>query len=799
MMRYLFCLLFCLSYYFGFGQDSLDIKMEWYKKAKSTPNLFVHFDKTIYSNNEIVYFTGYLLKLDSTAASKHHLLSVALIRDADSTVILQDKFLMQGGLAFGNITLLDKMLTGDYHFIAFTDRTINDIPEIMFTQAITIKTAIEPSFNASMKFLDEAKANDQQKKLLISVTSPEGRFLTKPITISYRYGDIKVTALADKSGQLLINLPLQSNLVNPNIYVKIKYERDSNFISTAVPQPTIKASVKFYPEGGNMVAGVGSTIGWEVLDQQKLPLRLKALLFKNNELIDTIETSIYGIGKFTLIPEANFTYKVKLMHSSLVDSAYILPKTQSSGVTITVSKAIVSDTLSIIMRSNSSHQLWIRVHNFQSCFVSVPFSMKLTTQKIKIPLTDVPKGLNTITITDTLDRPLAERIFFAHYSPNKQLDIITDKTIYKQREKINLKIKLTTPEDGIVSIACIQNSRLALRNLQDISSFTYLTNELNQLPAQLNGNPMADPKYLEEVLLVKGWRRYNWQDLMQASEKLNAFKEDSLTFNGRLTYPRKNVKINYIISFGSPRALFIPTDSIGNFHINLNQLVEKPGTRLFFLLNAPDRIKVDDNYIIKINDPYQIMNAKLAKQFNPEMPILPSTLQNNKELILKNNERSISLKEVVIGTKNDTVIGNQCGDYICPYNILNCINHVGFRGNTLPIVGHYYLKYSGLPGTVKYAGCFVPNESVFFQAKPIYLNKEFYRGDYSDPQEPAYFSTIYWNYGLVLNGKEETEVSFYSSDITGKFRIIIQGISNKDVIYGEHFFEVINNALSEKR
>jgi hypothetical protein len=540
-----------------------------------------------------------------------------------------------------------------------------------------------------------------------------------------------------------------------------------------------------------MVEGLVSTIAWEALDQQKLPLLVKAFLFKNNKIIDTIETTTYGIGKFRLMPDANSIYTVKLVHSAFKDSVYLLPKATNSGVIINVPKAVVSDTLKFFLSSKSNQQLVLRVHNFQTCFISVPINMEVPRQSFKIPLNDIPKGLVTITITDKQDRPLAERIFFAHYDSQKQLDITSDKTVYDPREKISLKVKLTTSDDNaIVSVACVQNNRLSPSTFQDISSFTYLTNELSQLPVQINGNPLADKDYMEQILLVKGWRRYNWQGLLEASEKIDAFKKDSLTFNGTITHSEKNVQIKNLISFGSPRLLLIPTDSTGNFHINLDQIIEKPGTRLWLLLNNADRLKVKDNYLIKINDPYQVMNAKLSKLFNPEIPIIPSIIENNKQLILKNNERSIRLKEVVIGSKRDGFKANDCGDYICPFNIINCVNHVGFYSNTLPVIGRKYIKYSGRPETIVYTGCYVADESIFFQVKPIYLNKEFYLGDFSEPLEPAYFSTIYWSYAHILYGKKETDISFYSSDITGKFRVVLQGISNRDVVYGEYFFEV---------
>lgn len=58
--------------------------------------------------------------------------------------------------------------------------------------------------------------------------------------------------------------------------------------------------------------------------------------------------------------------------------------------------------------------------------------------------------------------------------------------------------------------------------------------------------------------------------------------------------------------------------------------------------------------------------------------------------------------------------------------------------------------------------------------------------------EPAFFSTIYWNYGTILNKEKDTEITFYTSDITGMFKIIVQGATSNDVIYAEKRFEVKN-------
>ena len=155
------------------------------------------------------------------------------------------------------------------------------------------------------------------------------------------------------------------------------------------------------------------------------------------------------------------------------------------------------------------------------------------------------------------------------------------------------------------------------------------------------------------------------------------------------------------------------------------------------------------------------------------------------------------MKEVVITNKKDDSFNfargkigrNACGDYVCVYNILNCRNHVTDGLNTQPVVGNYYMVNGR---SIEYKECkvFARTDISFVQYKGINLPKEFYQSDYKDPNEPALFSTIYWNHATLLKANKESRLSFHTSDITGKFRIVVQGITNKDVIYAEHFFEV---------
>lgn len=792
-MRLILCfILFLFSINTVIAQTTIAQKMAWLAKTKPTSNLFVHFDKNVYTNNETVYFTGYLLKEAKIEINKHSLMAVVLVRDIDSTIIEQDKFLMQDGLSFGSITLPDSLLTGNYHFLVYTDKLINGNPEAIFNQPITLKTNIDPAIKASIKLTSD---NGKSQKVLLSVTTKDNRFLPKPATINYRYGNYQKTEKTDASGQLLIALPAQANLTDPNIYAKLSYEKDTSFISMAMPQIKNKASVKFYPEGGNLVNGLFSYVGWEVKNQQKMPVALKAFLYKDNEVIDTIETSSFGIGKFRLLPENGSNYTVKLVHSNLADSSYMLPKALDNGITLNIQNAVVQDTLKIYLRSSGISKLNFLVHNFKEEYLNIPFDMGNRIRLVKIPLANVPKGLMTLTILDSLQRPLTERMFFTHHSESENLAINTDKKSYNQREKVSLKFKLTdTDANAIVSIACVQDNRLELNKINDIESYSYLKNELNYLPVNTKGSIYKDKVYLEQILLIKGWRRYTWQDLENVKAQDTLLKSDSLVMTGLVTKSKKELTapVN-IIAFGDTKIRMLVSATNGHFNFKNPELIMEQSRKNYLFVNDNNK----NTYQFKVTDQFKNWNEKSATTILFDQPILPSILANNTDLVIKGNEKAIRLNEVVIkSNKNNSLHygkglpgSNECGDYVCSFNILNCRNHIGDYGNTQPVAGRSYHTNGTLTiyQECKTAPTIAAN---FLKFNGIHLQKQFYLDDYKDPQEPAFFSTIYWNYGVMLSHKNENQISFYTGDITGKFKIIAQGITNKDVIYAEQTFEV---------
>jgi len=132
---------------------------------------------------------------------------------------------------------------------------------------------------------------------------------------------------------------------------------------------------------------------------------------------------------------------------------------------------------------------------------------------------------------------------------------------------------------------------------------------------------------------------------------------------------------------------------------------------------------------------------------------------------------------------------NNCGDYVCPNNILNCVNHFGNSENKSPKEGGQYRNQNG--GITIYHGCAERKKDANISIlRGIKLGKEFYKFELDNKDEPINMSTIFWDYQQVLDSEGKARLNFTTGDLTGRFKIVVQGVTANDPIYGEHYITI---------
>jgi len=802
----------------GFAQqsktpaDSIVQRIVWTARQQPSASLFVHFDKTIYSNNENVWFTGYIIKTNTTGIQ--HTLCVAVIRNYDRSVLAEGKYVMDNGLAFGNLVLPDSLPAGNYSLVCYTNLFLNGHPTSLFVQPVTIKSGDAGSFNATLNVTDGITAGKDSTTVLLKAMTKDYT-LVKKAAVQYFLGDRahpSHTGLlkTDNFGEATIRVPVKE-ITPANNVLEAEINNGKEVKSFSIKLPVYKKTtlVKFYPEGGHLVDAAASTVGWEVTDTEGEPLTVQAGLYKDDLLVQTIRSNVYGMGTFLLTPEKGSRYYVKLQNAG-TDSLYRVPASLPGGPVINMLSALSGDTLFVSVNTQGiAGTLQLLVHDYRELFINAPIVTSGKTMLLKIPLQEIPRGLTTLTLLDSLARPVAERLFFAHFDKRIMANISVDSTLYAPRQQVVMKLKLEDaghhPVTGLVSVACVQHNRMEPGKTMNIESYAYLTNDLQAFPAKRNllSNDAESKAFLEQVLLIKGWRKYTWQDMMmiQSTDTLPA---TSLRFTGKVSLNKKALKkpvqLN-LKNFVTPKfseLQIITTDSTGNFELLPEKIVSEQERR-FELTVRSDR---QSEYTVTANDPYKSNSKSLAASllFADYSPV--SFAQNSQAFVLKNGEVAKVLKTVVVTSKkDDSFFGalkagmNICGDYICMNGILNCSNHPNDRYE--PVVGKIYSKRFG-SSMVKevYFGCTALTQEAkneyLFAMNGIYKRKEFYVTDLTkvDVSDPQYLSTLYWNYSILTNANGEATVTFYTGDIEGKFRVVVQGITNDNVVYGEQSFEV---------
>jgi hypothetical protein len=771
----------------GINPDTLQAKLALYSKINAAGLLFVHTDKTIYTNNEPIWFAGYLINSGLGNVDAHTIISVSLMREDDRKIVYEQQNVMQQGLGNGSLIIPDNVPPGNYLFNACTNvLDQSGKPVAVFSQSVTIKSITDRRFTATLALLDTVAVNGIIRASVVVNIKDEKR-VGKP-TIAYTTGAGKTEkiTLSEKQSSAGFTIPVsQIKGVDPLLLTEVSYNYDTIYLSVKLPKAQSKGlNIRFFPEGGNLADGLESTVAIEATTLEGLQVpTITGILYSNDKPVSTIKTNTYGIARFKLKPEKGntYTFRVKANNYLVKDSIYAIPNLIENGVVLHFNEAIVNDTLRIALYSKAPKKVQVLIHNYREAFSLFDTEARPDGKKLSLVLPTLPKGIATVTLLDEESKPIAERLFFAHYDNKINATITTNKTIYSKRDSVAVTVSLKDhngiPVQGLMSIAAVQENRIERIKQQDIETYAYLNYDLGNLPPDPMGRGFNNRPYLEDMFLTRGWRRYSWQNLVQSKATDTLSMGPSPVVKGNLVYDGKPLKKpRDIVVFRHTLIDKLSTEKDGSFILKQDQLEVEEGKKIRLWVDLGDA----KGYDLRVRNPFVEINNYIAEEAVVIIRGFAKAAESSTDQQLKGFEKNILLKEANIRAdkKDDSMFGhaNACGDYICQFNILNCNNHKPWNSNVRPAVK------GDVTSSGVYKGCTTNGQ----QIPAVFMAREFY-GLNREPDgllEPQYLSTLFWEPGLVTNEKGEASFSFFTGDITGKFKIVVQGVGGNNVING---------------
>jgi hypothetical protein len=326
-----------------------------------------------------------------------------------------------------------------------------------------------------------------------------------------------------------------------NFDTAFMYEKDIRIInkqsdSSKKTETVQNRYLQFFPEGGDLIAGLENNIAFKANDQYGKPIVVKgSLKDASGKNIAEFNSTHDGMGKFLLSPDKTDVFTAVWTDDLGIEHKTDLPAVKSSGIVMRVLPANKKVFFSISRSSADSQQythLSIIAHMHQFAVYKAKINLEENFMSGgSIPTDQLPTGVLQITILNSDDMPVAERVVFVNnqdYASTPNI-INTAKSIVRRgRNEIqvaipdtlqaNFSIAITdaiadgekTNDDNIVSRLLLTGDVKGYVN----DPYYYFSNSSDSLASQL-----------DLVMLTHGWRRFKWSDLAKGKEPVIKFHD----------------------------------------------------------------------------------------------------------------------------------------------------------------------------------------------------------------------------------------------------------------------------------
>jgi hypothetical protein len=756
-----------------------------YGQAAMQEKIFVHTDKSAYMTGEILWFKVY-----NVDAAYHKPLGLSKVvyvdvLDSKQNAIMQTKIEMKNGLGSGSVYIPVSASNGNYKLRAYTNWMKNFSPDFYFEKAITIVNPLK---------------------------SPEA----------------------------------------------------------PVKAPPLDYDVQFFPEGGNLVAGITSKIAFKVTlsDGRGVNEYSGFIVDQKNDTVTRFRPLKFGIGSFLFTPAAGNIYKAVIRSGTKATVTKELPAVNGRGYVMVVKDA-GSAQIEVIIKGAGveSGELYLFAHTRQLVKAAMTTSFNNGTASFMLDKAKLGEGVSHLTIFNSARQPVCERLYFKRPKQSLSIDVTADQPSYAHRKKVSIDIAAKDFSGQIkpanISMAVYKIDSLQSIDADEIFSYLWLRSDLRgniESPGYYfkNTDPEADAA-LDNLMLSQGWRRFQWDNVLgNKSASFNFLPEyDGHLITGKITNTQTGGVTKDIVAYlsvpGKRVQLYAArSDSAGRLVFNTRQLYG-PGE-----IVAQTNSEQDTSYHIDILSPFSEQYSKYTvPQFNLtrgmqkaiEEASVATQVQNiylgnktkhfyeqpvdssgfyatpYKTYLLDNYTRFTTMEEVLREYVREVWVNRSQKRYH-----IKALNGTGFlNGDPLVMLDdvpvfnidkvmaidplkvrkledvpyRYYWGpsvYEGILSFTTYKGDLggveIDPRAVVLDYEGLQLQREFYSPVYDSEQAaksrvPDFRNQLYWAPDINTPASGKKQLSFYTSDQTGKYIGVVQGITAQGNAASQYFsFEV---------
>lgn len=404
-----------------------------------------------------------------------------------------------------------------------------------------------------------------------------------------------------------------------NFSTELFFEKRITIINTlkrlpAAETDTVGYSIQFFPEGGNLVAGLESKLAFHAVDINGKGIDCKGVIYnQDHDSITSFAKSRFGTGSFNFTPAKGNIYNAVVQDVTGKKITRNLPAVYEHGYTMQLTQTD-SGTIKIIIQSigQRDNAVFLLGHTRQVLKLAQWKNLVNGKTEFTLDPMELGEGVTHFTLFNEMHQPLCERLYFRRPGKKLMVDIKIDQADYGIRRKVS--IGLTThdnngqPIAGDLSISVFRTDSLQVLDDADIQSFFWLSSELRgkvERPSYYFSSTEKEASAdADNLMLTQGWSRFKWENVLVNAGPVFQFlpEYEGMLIAGKIRnkntgLPAPNVK-TYLSVPGNKYVFRSSTsDKEGNVFFNVDKFYGKNE----IIVQAE---RGPGNYVIDINSPF---------------------------------------------------------------------------------------------------------------------------------------------------------------------------------------------------
>jgi len=534
---------------------SLTEKVDQYNEKLPLEKIYLHTDKPFYKPGEDIWFKAYAVNgTDHTAQPVSHVLYVELINPRGNVEKSLTLFLKDGG-TYGDFHLDESVPGGLYRIRAYTQWMKNFGEAAFFEKELMVQKVLTPRLLMKLDFERKAysagepvTAELELKNLQdIPLTGQSVKFTVQLAGSLYQQGTA-VTG-ADGKAKLQFTLPATLHTTDGLLNIITDHEGTAESISRSVPIVLHKIALQFFPEGGDLVAGVPGRVAFKALNEFGKPADVAGYVTdQSGKRLQRFQSFHQGMGVFWLTAAPGRQYRVHLTQPAITET-YPLPTVLPKGYALTVD-SVYRNQIQLSFHAPTARTVYLVGQVRGKIYFTQEIAATTGRNIHTIPTRNFPIGVAQLTLFDYNQVPRCERLVFVNAHKKLHVSVTPDKATYMPREKVALTIR-TTDEDSLpiparLSVAVADDRLLSFADDKQDNLLSYLLVS-SDLKGKIeepsfyfkSGNPKA-ARALDYVMLTHGWRRFTWQQIAEGPPNSSFLPEKTGSISGVVRHRQTN-------------------------------------------------------------------------------------------------------------------------------------------------------------------------------------------------------------------------------------------------------------------